>query len=599
MLRSRSALGGLVVWFCICFTLPALCEGTVQWIDPPGAIRPGKAIRLNFSVSLAGDADILLKNESGELISIVEEDFPAKAGRNNLIWDGKTEGSPLPSGIYKLQVVQGTNEATAAVTIGDVSPVILSVMPSDAQIVPGSDWYLNVETNMEATLSVKLIQDTGDIVLYEGLVPAGSHEIPWDGTAAGKPLAPGSYNIGVNLTDGTGFSSNGEQLTIAVEEPSAATATAKPTDTVPVLPEETGPTPAPTPAGTGTVPTDQSNNEEKANSPADFSNYTCSHETCFFTLPMGVLDEAAIWKAMMQPMTVVKGEQRQVVKVYAEPNKESKAVGEVTCDSQGLHVIETLDSGWTLVEAYSSSIHSSKIKNWAGFFSGYIETSKLETKQPNQKYGLLLDKLTQRMYVFQEGKIISELLISTGLVNSKQPYNETPAGEFMVVSRTGGFWSGNMWCDLALRVNGGILIHEVPCLKSEDEVRDYVPFERVLGQKASHGCIRVQRELSPEGLNMRWLWDNLKLNTRVFIWDDVGRNIPIPEDSLPLYYNPDGGQYYHSDQYCKSVKNKYLPLTGFTYGELESSPYGKLTPCSSCNPPKRKAEIESLNAGKK
>jgi hypothetical protein len=298
-------------------------------------------------------------------------------------------------------------------------------------------------------------------------------------------------------------------------------------------------------------------------------------------------------------MTVVKGEQRQVVKVYAEPSKDSTAIGEVTCDSQGVHVLETLDSGWTLVEAYSSSIHSSKIKNWAGFFSGYIETSKLETKQPNQKYGLLLDKLTQRMYVFQEGKIISELLISTGLVNSKQPYNETPAGEFMVVSRTGGFWSGNMWCDLALRVNGGILIHEVPCLKSDDDERDYAPFERVLGQKASHGCIRVQRELSPEGLNMRWLWDNLKLNTRVFIWDDVGRNIPIPEDSLPLYYNPDGGQYYHSDQNCSSVKNKYLPLTGFTYGELENSPYDKLTPCASCNPPKRKADIESLNAGKK
>jgi flagellar hook assembly protein FlgD len=573
----------------------------VAWIDPPGAIRPGKAIRLNFSVSLAGDADILLKDESGELIAIVEEDFPAKAGRNNLTWDGKTEGSPLSSGTYVLQVVQGTKESSAKVTIGDVSPVILSVMPSDAYLVPGTDWHLSVETNMEATLTVKLIQDSGDITLYEALVPAGNHEIPWDGKAAGEPLSPGSYNIGVNLQDGTGFSANGEQMTITVEERSAAAASVQPSNTVTVQPTNTDPAlmPTPDPTGTQTAPIEQNSGNEDANSPADFSNYTCSHESCFFTLPMGVMDEAAIWKAMMQPMTVVKGEQRQVVKVYAEANKDSKAVGEVTCDSQGLHVLETLDNGWTLVEAYSSSIHSSKIKNWAGFFSGYIETSKLETKQPNQKYGLLLDKLTQRMYVFQEGKIISELLISTGLVNSKQPYNETPAGEFMVVSRTGGFWSGNMWCDLALRVNGGILIHEVPCLRSEDDVRDYGPFERVLGQKASHGCIRVQMELSPEGLNMRWLWDNIKLNTRVFIWDDVGRNIPIPEGSLPLYYNPDGGQYYHSDQNCKSVKNKYLPLTGFTYGELENSPYDKLSPCSSCNPPKRKADIESLNAGKK
>ncbi len=599
MLRSRPAIGWMVFLVLIYFTLPALGESTLKWIDPPSAIRPGKAIRLNFSVTLAGDADILLKDKSGELVATVEEDFPAKAGRNSLTWDGKTEGSPLPAGTYILQVVQGTKEATTTVTIGDLSPMILSTMPGDTHLIPGSDWYMQVETNMEATLIMKLIADSGDIILYEALVPGGNHQIPWDGTADGQLLPPGSYNIGVNLTDSTGFSSNGEQMTITIEDPSAATAPAQPTSTAPAQPTDTALTPAPTQAGTETAPVIQNNNNEETNSPADFSNYTCSHETCFFTLPMGVMDEAAIWKAMMQPITVVKGEQRQVVKIYAEPNKESKAIGEVTCDSQGLHVIETLDNGWTLVEAYSSSIHSSKVKNWAGFFSGYIETSKLETKQPNQKYGLLLDKLTQRMYVFQEGKIISELLISTGLVNSKQPYNETPAGEFMVVSRTGGFWSGNMWCDLALRVNGGILIHEVPCLKSEDEVRDYGPFERVLGQKASHGCIRVQREVSPEGLNMRWLWDNIKLNTRVFIWDDVGRNIPIPEDSLHLYYNPDGGQYYHKDQNCSSVKNKYLPLTGFTYGELENSPYSKLTPCSRCNPPKRKADIEALNAGKK
>ncbi len=599
MLRSRSAAGWLIFLVFIYFTMPALGESTLKWVDPPNAIRPGKAIRLNFSVTLAGDADILLKDESGELVATVEEDFPAKAGRNNLTWDGKTDGSPLPAGTYVLQVVQGTKEASTTVTIGDLSPAILSTMPSDVYLVPGTDWYLQVETNMEATLIMKLVADSGDIILYKALLPSGNHQIPWDGTAGGQLLPPGSYNIAVSLSDSTGFSSNGEQMTITIEDPSAVTAPVQPTNTIPAQPTDTAPTPAPTQAGSETAPIVQNSSNEEVNSPADFSNYTCSHETCFFTLPMGVMDEAAIWNAMMQPMTVVKGEQRQVVKVYAEPNKESQAVGEVTCDSQGLHVIETLDNGWTLVEAYSSSIHSSKVKNWAGFFSGYIETSKLETKQPNQKYGLLLDKLTQRMYVFQEGKIISELLISTGLVNSKQPYNETPAGEFMVVSRTGGFWSGNMWCDLALRVNGGILIHEVPCLKSEDEVRDYGPFERVLGQKASHGCIRVQRELSPEGLNMRWLWDNLKLNTRVFIWDDVGRNIPIPEDSLPLYYNPDGGQYYHSDQNCSSVKNKYLPLTGLTYGELENSPYDKLTPCSSCNPPKRKADIEALNAGNK
>ena len=79
----------------------------------------------------------------------------------------------------------------------------------------------------------------------------------------------------------------------------------------------------------------------------------------------------------------------------------------------------------------------------------------------------------------------------------------------------------------------------------------------------------------------------------------MGRNIPIPEDTIELFYNPDGGKYYHSDANCGSVKSRFLPLTGFTYGELETSPFDKLTPCSYCNPPKRIAEIEALNAGHK
>ena len=576
MQRFRSATARLVFLLLLCAALPAFCEGALEWVDPPDIIRPGKSIRLSFSASLAGDTDILVKNETGALVATLAKDFPAKAGRNNLTWDGTSSGSPLSSGSYVLQAVQGTAEASASFAIGELSPAILSAFPSDTHISPGEDWRLTVKTNLAATLTMKLAQDSGDVILYEALLPAGTHEIPWDGKVDGQALSPGGHNISLSLQDDTGFSSNGELFTITVEEP------------------------APVPALTEIVSIVENSNSETPHSPSDFSSHTCSHESCFFTLPMGVMDEAAIWEAMMQPITVVKGEQRQVVKVYEKPDKNSEAVGEVTCDSQGLHVLETLNNGWTLVEAYSSSIHTSKVKNWAGFFSGYIETSKLQTKQSNQKFGLLLDKLTQRMYVFQEGKIITELLISTGLVNSKQPYNETPAGEFMIVSWTGGFWSGNMWCDLALRVNGGILIHEVPCFKNEETGdRDYRPFERVLGQKASHGCIRVQQQKSPEGINMRWLWDNLKLNTRVFIWDDVGRNIPIPDHALPLFYNPDGGQYYHSDAYCKSVKDRYLPLTGFTYGELESAPYVKLDACPSCAPPKRRAQIEALNAGNK
>lgn len=570
MQRFRHAAGTLVFLFLLSLCLAVPAEAALTWVDPPDILRPGKNVRLSFTATLSGDADITVQDGNGAVIAAISENYPAKTGRNDLIWDGQVENEPLAPGSYLLTVTQGNVSASLPITVGEESPVLRSVFASDPRLVLGEDWHVTVETNLLATLLMTVRVEDADVTVFEEKLPSGTHDIPWDGTVNGQSLSPGSYTVTLTLRDDAGFSSNGEQFTVTVEE-QASTSLA---DVISIT--ESGDTP---------------------HSPSDFSSYTCSHESCFYKLPMGVLDEEAIWAAMMTPMTVVKGEQRAVVKIYAEPDKNSTAVGEVTCDSQGLHVIENLDNGWTLVEAYSSSIHTSKVKNWAGFFSGYIETSKLEVKQPNDKYGLLLDKLTQRMYVFQEGKIISELKISTGLVNSKQPYNETPAGEFMIVSWTGGFWSGNMFCDLALRVNGGILIHEVPCLIDDDGNRNYAYFEKLLGQKASHGCIRVQRELTEEGINMRWLWDNLKMNTRVFIWDDVGRNIPIPADDTPVYYNPDGGKYYHSDAYCSSVKDKYLPLQGFTYGELEDSPYDKLTPCPYCNPPKRKADIEALNEG--
>ena len=360
MQRFRSAAAGLVFLLLLLTAHIALCEGALEWIDLPAIIRPGKSIRLSFSASLAGSAIIVVKDEAGATAATIAEDFPAKAGRNNLTWDGKSSGSPLPPGAYTLEIVQGSASATAAITIGEVSPAILSAFPSDTHMSPGDGWYLKVETNLAATLAVKLMQDSGDFVLYEASLPAGTHEIPWDGTAGGQALSPGSYNLLLTLTDDTGFSSNGEQFTITVEGP--ATAPAK-TEAISIVEEDRG---------------------EKPHSPADFSSHTCTHESCFFTLPMGVMDEAAIWKAMMQPMTVVKGEQRQLVKVYETPDKNSKAIGEVTCTSQGLHVLETLDNGWTLVEAYSSSIHTSKVKNWAGFFSGYIETSKLKQSNPTK-----------------------------------------------------------------------------------------------------------------------------------------------------------------------------------------------------------------------
>ena len=60
------------------------------------------------------------------------------------------------------------------------------------------------------------------------------------------------------------------------------------------------------------------------------------------------------------------------------------------------------------------------------------------------------------------------------------------------------------------------------------------------------------------------------------------------ESSMVLYYNTDGGSYYHADPYCEAVAEKYRPLTGtFTYGQINEPAYAKLKVCQRCAAPMR------------
>ena len=331
-------------------------------------------------------------------------------------------------------------------------------------------------------------------------------------------------------------------------------------------------------------------------------NAPCGHADCFWNLKMGCMDEEAIWRVLIRPVTVLKGAQREQIRARKEPEASCEEyTGVITCASQAVHVLERRED-WTLVEAYSSCEEGSAVRVWALPFRGWVKTSLLEEKEVDQTYGLVIDKLQQRLYVFKEGKLLSTLLCSTGFPRSDTPFAETPAGEFLMVSWTGGFWAGSLFCDMGMRINSGILIHEVPCLiekdeKTGEETRNYARCERYLGEKASHGCIRVQREKTPEGVSIKWLWDNLHRTpcTKVIIWDEIGRTLGYPDDSLELYYNPSGGKNYHSQPTCALVKDRYEPMTAFRYGELEEKPYSRLSRCPGCTPQLRRSEIDTVN----
>ncbi len=66
---------------------------------------------------------------------------------------------------------------------------------------------------------------------------------------------------------------------------------------------------------------------------------------------------------------------------------------------------------------------------------------------------------------------------------------------------------------------------------------------------------------------------------------------PVLNTSHPdllIYYNPEGGTYYHIDPNCESVNPKYRPLSGvIKWSQIENSPYDKLEQCKRCGAPLR------------
>ena len=63
---------------------------------------------------------------------------------------------------------------------------------------------------------------------------------------------------------------------------------------------------------------------------------------------------------------------------------------------------------------------------------------------------------------------------------------------------------------------------------------------------------------------------------------------PTTSPSLKLWYNPDGGEFYHLEQKCPDINPKYhSKMKSFKFSELGDNPYSKLKACPTCNAPKK------------
>ena len=61
----------------------------------------------------------------------------------------------------------------------------------------------------------------------------------------------------------------------------------------------------------------------------------------------------------------------------------------------------------------------------------------------------------------------------------------------------------------------------------------------------------------------------------------------VPKTPDFVYYNPNGGRYYHAVDDCVSVSEQYLPLSPIPFDQLNTGEYSRLVPCPRCNPVNR------------
>ncbi len=623
----------LAILLCLTF-LPvvALADTTLSIETITETVRPGKAILLHFEVPANGTVSLYVQDEKGENVSVVVEDHQVEKGANAVYWNGTWQGVPAPEGNYKLVLIMEDGTAETAVTIGSYAPYLSNITAENAAVTEDAPAVLYCTPSQAGTLYWGILQD-GVIAAQETMAAAAgeSCEISWSPEEA---MDDGEYVLALWLEDETGLSSTVEHINIQVTGFAAEDAeNVNPDDAEPVeestADDSANDTDAEEAVEETTVEETVENltlmetSEEATETDTEVEGvetteviYTPSYgspygatesekEYDYWTTPMDITDTETIWNMLTSTVTVLdngkKNAQKQQIVLRKEPDENSDGVGVATCISQSVRVIETLDNGWSLVETYSSSFHDTNYEAWNMLVQGYVQTKYLKESTPNQHLGLVVDKLTQRLYIFQDGELYDTLLVSTGLANTRQPYNETRSGEFLLMlPAVGGFKSDNLVCDMGIRFNDGDLLHEVPHTVNGDGSKNYSTCEGKLGEKASHGCIRVQRRQTPKGTNMSWLWKNIRATkgngyVKIIIWEDwQGRQVQIPSDDTVLYYNPNGGKKYHSAETCYSAKGK--TFTAFTYGQLEESEYADLERCEWCTPVLRISEIEAINA---
>ena len=69
--------------------------------------------------------------------------------------------------------------------------------------------------------------------------------------------------------------------------------------------------------------------------------------------------------------------------------------------------------------------------------------------------------------------------------------------------------------------------------------------------------------------------------------------------NIPLYYNPNGGRYFHTLSNCDAIDPKYWDgMVSFLGDELDDAPYNALRPCQMCDADANLSSLPRIHSAK-
>ena len=423
------------------------------------------------------------------------------------------------------------------------APKLKLTLPSK-EIRGGADYNITINASDPGFVTVKLSQEGVHIatLAVDQEIHTKDNVLVVNATDdKGAIIAPGTYTVTATMIDQFGVSSGEVSKDMKFKEPKTVEGeegTTASSGNVSV-----------TASAVDSSKTDSKTSDTKATAapkatatpkPSEIVTYTSGKATVGaegYEIGVGVSDaaktakgywaltsestDAEIWAAMQEKMIACTVGENENAYIYDSVEEGRKRLGTISGTSQGLNVITEVGK-WSLVEAF-------RVEDGA-FVRGYIRTDKLRTVEPNPTYGIVINKKTQTLIVYKDGARIGSTPISTGLPTVKYLHRETPAGEYITVTRRGTTeYYGSGHSKYTIRIGGSYHLSEIPTTKKGGS--DYSMLEGSLGSKATRGNVVIARTASTDGgINAEWIWNLTDENKRVkvLILDDKDR------DSVPV-----------------------------------------------------------------